>query len=148
MPPNGQILDTLLNLSLTTKTLDKLTDEITGLPLVSDGRIGRSDLNLERTVVKEELFGEDCVDPDPIQSLEHPHLKCYLTPSGKHLQGTPVSLRAGETDIFDVVLVGIGKFNSNTLPNEEDIPVFMNNNNIYLVIQARLCPEGVDCKFK
>lgn len=148
-PPNTNILDTVMKLSLTTKTLDRLTDETTGLSLVSDSRISnRSQLNLERSVFKEALFGKDCVDPDPVKSLAHPHFKCYLTPDGKYLQGRPVSLREGQQNIFDVIMVGVGKFNPNTLSGEQDIPVFLSDSIMYLVIQARLCPEGVSCDFK
>ena len=147
-PSNSNtILDTEMELSLSTKVLDKKEDEVTGLSLVPDSRISRSKLNIDKSKKKDSLLGEDCVDPDPVASLEHPHFKCYLTADGKYLQGRPLALRQGETNIYDVILVGVGHFNPNTLSGEEGTPVFLSDSDMYLVIQARLCPEGVDCDF-
>jgi hypothetical protein len=136
----NNILDTNFSMSLTTLVLDDLRNR-DGLPLVADGSIGRAQLNV---APKDSRLGPDCT-ADAVKSREHPHFRCYLTGDGKFLQGRPVALREGETSVYDVILVGVGKFNAQAV--EGDIPVFMSNSLMYLVIQGRLCPAGSDCTF-
>ncbi|MCE9625372.1 MAG: hypothetical protein K8R69_07980, partial [Deltaproteobacteria bacterium] len=133
--PGDNILDTVMDLSLTTLILDKKDEG--DLSLVPDSRISRSDLSVSS---RAERLGEPC----PEDPAVHPHLKCYLTPDGKYFQGRALSLRAGTDGVYDVVVVGVGQFQSRS--NEPDTPVFMDNSRIYLAIQGRFCKEGSSCE--
>ncbi|MCC7343905.1 MAG: hypothetical protein IT573_03130, partial [Deltaproteobacteria bacterium] len=133
--PNDNILDTTLDLSLTTLILDK--KEEGDLVLVPDPRISRSDLNLAS---KADRLGDPCPE-DPLTA--HPHMKCYLTSDGKYVQGKPLSLKPGTDGVYDVVVVGVGQFKPRSV--EADTPVFMDNSRIYLAIQGRMCKDGASC---
>lgn len=133
--PGDNILDTILDLSLTTQILDKKEDG--DMVLVPDPRITRSDLSVASR-------GERLGDPCPDDPSVHPHLKCYLTSDGKYFQGKPLSLRPGSDGVYDVVVVGVGQFKPRSV--EADTPVFMDNSRIYLAIQGRLCQEGSSCE--
>ncbi|MFO1464756.1 MAG: hypothetical protein U1F66_13395 [bacterium] len=133
-PPNSNILDTVMDVSLTTQVVDKLKDGDT--TLVPDTRISRSQLNILPKVANQ---GLDC----PADPAAHPHFKCYITSDGKYVQGKPLSLRPNSDNVYDVVLVAVGQFN--TRQAEADIPVFMDGSRIYLAIQGKLCKEGAEC---
>lgn len=132
--PADNILDTILDLSLTTQILDKKEDG--DMVLVPDPKISRSDLSVAS---RAERLGDACPDDPSV----HPHLKCYLTSDGKYFQGKPLSLIPGTENAYHVVVVGVGQFRPRSV--EPDTPVFMDNSRIYLAIQGRLCKEGSPC---
>ncbi len=140
------ILDTTLNITLTTRLLDKVsvTEGEEEIVLVPDDRISGSDLN-----VKNKAIGKDCVEDflnhDPsVGTIEakHPHLKCYLSTGDRYLQGLPASLRPNQLTDYDVVLVGVGRFPPET--TDPSLPWFMGENGgsrLYVAIQGRLFKE-------
>jgi len=134
-PPDSNILDTLMDVSLTTEVVDKVKDG--DLVLVPDTRISRSQLNI---LPKAANQGSDC----PTDPALHPHFKCYITSDGKYVQGKPLTLRPNSDNVYDVVLVAVGQFNSRQV--EPDVPVFMDGSKIYLAIQGRMCPDGSTCE--
>ncbi len=135
--PGVNILDTTLDMSLTTQVIDKIHDG--DLTLVPDSRVSQSQLNILNN--KPANQGEPC----PEDPAVHPHFKCYVTSDGKYMTGKPLRVRPGSDGVYDVVVVGVTQFNPKSV--ESDIPVFMDNNTrMYLAIQGRLCKEGVSCE--
>jgi len=135
--PGVNILDTTLDMSLTTQVIDKLRDG--DLTLVPDSRVSQSQLNILNN--KPANQGEPC----PADPAVHPHFKCYVTADGKYMTGKPLRVRPGTDGVYDVVVVGVTQFNPKSV--ESDIPVFMDNNTrMYLAIQARLCKAGSSCE--
>ena len=134
--PGVNILDTTLDISLTTQVLDKIRDG--DMVLVPDSRVSQSQLNILNN--KPANQGDPC----PEDPALHPHFKCYVTSDGKYMTGKPLRVRPGSDGVYDVVVVGVTQFNPKSV--ESDIPVFMDNNTrMYLAIQGRLCKEGSAC---
>ncbi|HKX12552.1 MAG TPA: hypothetical protein VJP40_05320 [bacterium] len=135
--PGVNVLDTTLDMSLTTQVIDKIHDG--DLTLVPDSRVSQSQLNILNN--KPANQGDPC----PEDPAEHPHFKCYVTADGKYMTGKPLRLRPGTESTYDVVVVAVTQFNPKSV--ESDIPVFMDNNTrMYLAIQGRLCKEGTNCE--
>lgn len=135
--PGVNVLDTTLDISLTTQVIDKLRDG--DLALVSDPRISQGQLNISNN--KPANQGEAC----PADPAVHPHFKCYVTADGKYMTGKPLRLRPGSDDSYDIVVVAVTQYNPKSV--ESDIPIFMDNNTkMYLAIQGRLCKEGSSCE--
>jgi len=147
--PSGNptyILDTNLSTSLTSLTLDTQDVEENGekLDLVPDNRISEGDLNLTG-----KKMGKDCVDDylnhNPSSGNladKHPHIKCYLSTGDRYMQGLGVSLRPNSTTEYDVILVGVARFQPGG-PNTSNpnLPWFMGDDGgskIYIAIQGRL----------
>jgi len=140
------ILDTDLDITLTTFLIDKKVIEDSGqeLVMVPDERISASQLN-----VKGKPLGKECPDDflnhDPgTGTLEekHPHIKCYISSDEKYLQGREVALRPNQTTEYDVVLVGVSQYP--TLTIDPNLPWFMGENGgsrMYVAIQGRLYLE-------
>lgn len=145
-PPSSNILDTEMQISLTTLLLDDVEagegDE--ALILVPDSRILKSDLS-----VKGKPMGDECpgdfpfiMNHDPtVGTLEekHPHMRCYLTSDERFMKGRAVSIRPDDINKRDVVLVGVGRFPPGT--EDPNLPWFMGEgggSRIYIAIQGRL----------
>ncbi len=147
--PNGNpsnLLDTTMNVSLTTYLLDRKEIQESGrtLSLAPEARISDGQLK-----VKGKPLGKEC--PDDIfnrnanaGTLEekHPHLLCYVSSDGSYLQGSAIALRPNQTKEYDVVLVGVGQFPSSS--DDPNLPWFMGDgegSRMYVAIQGRLIVE-------
>ncbi len=136
--PGVNQLTTDLQVSFTTLALDSLEKE--GFTLVPDSRISQSQLNLS---TKASVLGPECPG-DPVNGDATPRFRCFLTPDGKFIQGRPAALQEGSTQNYDVILVGVARFNAQSA--ESDIPIFMSDSNLFMVLQGKLCPEGSNCQ--
>lgn len=139
------MLDTTLQITLTTHIMDQASIEEVGevLNLLPDPRVSTSDLN-----VKNKKLGKDCVEDYLNHSAEgniadkHPHMKCYLSTGDRYLQGLPANLRPNSDTEYDMVLVGIGRYPSETA--DPNLPWFMGEeggSRMYVAIQGRLYKE-------
>lgn len=140
------ILDTTVEVTLTTLTFDVELQEIAGeeVDLLPDVRIPESALNLKGLPLGDEC-PEDIFNHQPdVGTLEekHPHFLCYVTPNGRYVRGRPVSVREDNVNERDVVLSGFIRFPSET--TDPNLPWFMGENGgsyMPLAIQGRFITQ-------
>jgi hypothetical protein len=145
-PEPNYVMDAEVIVTLTTRMIDQLTLQENGeeVPLVPNPRISTSDLSVRSKPLGEEC-PEDYLNHDPSQGTleeKHPRFKCYLSTGERYVQGLPANLRPESTTEYDLVLVGIGRFESLAL--DPNLPWFMGENGgsrMYLAIQGRLFKE-------
>ncbi|MGH7831283.1 MAG: hypothetical protein ACREP8_14025, partial [Candidatus Binatia bacterium] len=132
------ILSTPLWLSFSTHSLDARVFEEEGpaIPLIPDPRVANSDLP-----VKGKRVGAEC--PEGFLSDAFPHLQCYISSDGRYMMGREVTIREDRSGEYDIILVGIGRFQPGTI--DPNLPWFLGDNGgsiIYIAIQGRLIPEN------
>ncbi len=131
------MMDATLHLSFTTHLLDRRAIQEGGREIVMlpDERVSERDLE-----VKDKRLGPPC--PDGYLDDVQPFLRCYLSTGDRYFQGYEVTLKAGQTKYYDVVLVGVGQFpTGGPDTSNPDLPWFLGDSGgsrIYIAIQGRM----------
>ena len=134
------MMDATLHLSFTTHLLDRRSVQEGGreIVLVPDERVSERDLE-----VKDKRLGPPC--PEGYLDGVHPFLQCYLSTGNRYFQGYEVTLKAGQTKYYDVVLVGVSQFPpGGPDTSNPDLPWFLGDSGgsrIYIAIQGRIYQE-------
>ncbi len=131
------MMDATLSMAFTTHILDRRSIEEGGrtLQLVPDGRVSETEL-----VVKDKRLGPEC--PEGYLDNVQPWFQCYLSSGNRYMQGYEVTLRAGQTKYYDVVLVGATQFPAGGPDTSNpDLPWFLGDSGgsrMYIAIQGRM----------
>ncbi|MFO1464754.1 MAG: hypothetical protein U1F66_13385 [bacterium] len=131
------LMDATLSLAFTTHILDhrEIKEGGRDLVLVPDGRVSETEL-----VMKDKRLGPEC--PEGYLDDVQPWFRCYLSTGDRYLQGYEVTLRAGQTKYYDVVLVGVSQFPAGGPDTSNpNLPWFLGDSGgsrIYVAIQGRL----------
>ncbi|HKX12823.1 MAG TPA: hypothetical protein VJP40_06695 [bacterium] len=134
------MMDVTLHLSFTTHLLDRRMIQEGGreIVLVPDDRISERDLE-----VKDKRLGQPC--PEGYLDNVQPYLQCYLSTGNRHFQGYEVTLKAGQTKYYDVVIVGVAQFPpGGPDTSNPDLPWFLGDSGgsrFYIAIQGRMYQE-------
>jgi hypothetical protein len=128
------LMDTQLLVTFSTHILDRNLLEEGGrtIDLLPDDRVSVPEL-----VVRSKPLGDPC--PAGIFENTEPNFRCFLSTGERYLEGKAVTLRADQTEGYDVVIVGVGQFPS--LIQDPELPWFLGEDGgtrIFISILGRI----------